>query len=108
MSDPVLVAVISAAALIVSTVISTLLARPSKKRQEATQEAVETAVQQTKHTSNGFARHVRSQLRVITDRLTDQDRVLYREARDRRRRDSHVDEILTNFDNRLTHIEEKQ
>lgn len=106
MSDPVLVALIGAGGLICSTILSTLLSRPSKRRQKATQEAAEKAVQQTKHTSNGFARHVREQLATIADRLTDQDRILYREARDRRRRDSRVDEILTHFDNRLTSIEE--
>lgn len=96
MSDAVLVALISAAALILSTVIQVGIRRDVK----AAKVGAEKAVEQTKHTSNGFAQAMRDDNAAIKDRLAAQDRA-------RHLRDAHMNMLLARFDDRLVNIEEK-
>lgn len=96
MSDTVLVALIGAAALLVST----WMQRGTRKDAKAAKEGAEKAVEQTKNTSNGFAERVTSRLDDIAEALED-------ETRARRLRDRQQNQLIVKFDDRLIAIEEK-
>lgn len=96
MSETVLVALIGAAALIVSA----LLQRGTRKDAKAAKEGAEKAVEQTKPISNGFAQHMRDEVGDIKERIDNQDRA-------RHRRDVQMNMLIAKLDDRLVKIEEK-
>lgn len=84
-------AIVGAIALIGSTWLSR---RPTKTL-KATKKLAEKAVEQTEKTGNGFAKETKEQLQQLHKSLGAVHRRL-----------DHQTDILTNFDNRLVHLEE--
>jgi len=103
LSDTLLAAIVGAIALIAST---WLQRRPSKTL-KATKELAEKAVEQTEKTGNGFAQHTRDQLAQLHKSIGAVHRRLDHQDTHQSERDDFLDEVLTNFDNRMIHIEEK-
>lgn len=97
MSDsPVLVALISTGGLVVIAWMQFGIRRDAK----AARAGAEKAVEQTEHTGNGFAAHMKDQVADIVDRLDNQDRA-------RHRRDAQMNMLIAKLDDRLVKIEEK-
>lgn len=106
MSDTVLVALIGAVALITQAWIQ----RGTRKDAKAAKEAAQKTVEQTEHTSNGFAKFVREQVAEIPEvreSLRQVHRRLDSQNAHTARRDDHLDTLLVKFDDRLTQIEDK-
>lgn len=96
MSDNVLVALITTTGLVVVAWMQFGIRRDAK----AAREGAEKAVEQTEHTSNGFAQHMRDQVAEIVDRLDNQDAA-------RHKRDAAMNMLIAKLDDRLVNIEEK-
>lgn len=91
MSDSVLVGLIGAVALIVST---WLQRRPTKTQREI-KDLAQTTVDQTEKVGNGFTKKVKGDL----DQLKKSSGALHRRL-------DQISEVLVNFDGRLVHLEE--
>jgi hypothetical protein len=68
---------------------------------------VDTTVQQTTGTGNGYAADTKKTLAEVRESLRQVHRRLDDQNTHTARRDDFLDGVLTKFDDRLTHIEEK-
>lgn len=96
MSDAVAVSIVSTVGVVVVAFLQFGIRRDAK----AAKKAGEKAVEQTEHTSNGFAQDIRNKTDEIVQRLDAQDRA-------RHTRDAHMNMLLARYDDRLLNIEEK-